>query len=311
MIYLDLVFAVNLVMDWLILWTVALCLRLSFSFRRLTAGALIGALYGVVLLLPPLTWLATFGAKLLLSLLMTWMAFAWKSWQLYLRILGVFYLISFLAGGAVVGGAYLLQDAKAFAGYNGVLTLVNLPVAWLLVGVGSLLLISLAGVSWYRNHYYKVRYSVPLIVCFGEKRIGVRALVDTGNHLRDPFNQRPVIVMEYEVLKPFLPAELNCMLQATRGHKVQGLEQYTRLLKGTSWETRVRILPFHSLGNRQGLMLGLAADEVFLEVNGKSVYHRNVVIGVYHGFLSREQQYQALLHPELLQAEAGTGKGVA
>jgi stage II sporulation protein GA (sporulation sigma-E factor processing peptidase) len=307
-IYLDMVLAVNLVMDWLILWAVALCLRLPFSYMRITAGALIGALYAVALVLPSLGFLATFGIKILFSLVMIGVAFAWRSWQLYLRILGCFYLISFMAGGAVMGVAYLVKDAGAIATYNGVMALINFPAGWLLTGIGILVLISVIGASAYRKHFQKFQYSVPLTVCFEESTVAARALVDTGNHLRDPFSQSPVVIMEYGVLKPFLPAELNCVLQAAKG---KGLEGLGNVLRGTPWETRIRMLPFHSLGNRQGLLPGLVADQVYVEVDDTTVCHRKVVIGIYQGLLSPDRQYQALLHPELLQTHVTTGKGVA
>lgn len=307
-IYLDMVLAVNLVMDWLILWAVALCLRLSFSYWRITAGAVIGGLYAVALLLPPLSFLTAFGVKILFSLLMIGVAFAWQSWRLYLRILGCFYLISFLAGGAVMGVAYLTEGGGAVGTYNGVMTLVNFPAGGLLTGIGILVLVSVAGISMYRRHFHKIRNSVPFTVSIGEETVAARGLVDTGNQLRDPFSQKPVIIMEYGVLKPFLPPELNCILQGAKG---QGWEGLSSILKGNPWETRIRILPFHSLGARQGLLPGVVAQQVCLEVDEMTVCHQNVVIGIYHGILSSDRQYQALLHPDLLQTYVTAGKGVA
>lgn len=207
-----------------------------------------------------------------------------------------------------MGVAYLGKGAGGLASYNGVMALINFPVGGLLAGIGILVIVSVIGASMYRNHFQKIRYSVPLTVCFGEQTVAARALVDTGNHLRDPFSQRPVIIMEYGILKPFLPAEVNFILHPGREQDFKALSQ---LIRGTPWETRFRILPFHSLGTKQGFLPGIVAEQVYLEVDNVTVYHSNVVIGIYHGLLSSDRQYQALLHPELLETHVVAGKGVA
>lgn len=302
-IYLDIVFAINFVMDWLILWSVARFLQLSTSIGRLTGGALTGALYAAMLLLPPLSFLATLLAKLLFSLMIVKIAFPWGSWRSFFQILGCFYLISFLAGGAVLGGVYLVQDqGMVVDSYNGMMTLTNLPVFWLLISFATLFFFSFLGATWFRKQLLKKHYSVPTVVCFGDQQILAKALVDTGNQLRDPLSQRPVMVMEYSLLKELLPKELDDLFRTSAELH---WDQIVETLGGTPWEIRVRVIPFHSLGNRQGMLLGLIPDGVYLEIDKQVSKHCNVIVGVYHGALCPDRKYQALLHPELLQMDLG------
>lgn len=302
-IYLDVVFLVNFMMDWVILWSVGFCLWLPLFYSRITIGAMLGALYAVVIVLPPLNFLATIGVKILYSLLMVWIAFPRQSWKMFYKTVGCFYLVSFLAGGAVMGGVYLFQDMGAVANYNGVLAFVNLPVHWLLVGFMSLGIVSLIGLAWFRRHLYKIHYSVPVVINIGGRRIAAKALVDTGNHLRDPLTHTPVIVAEEALFKNIMPISLKSL--------ELNWEEVASLFKGTWWEARIRLLPFHSVGAAKGMLLGFVSDGVHIDLGHQTIYRPKVIIGIYHGTLSQEGQYQALLHPELIQMDPAQRKGVA
>lgn len=202
-----------------------------------------------------------------------------------------------------MGGVYLFQDIGAVANYNGVLAFVNLPVHWLLVGFISVSIASLIGVSWFRRHLHKIHYSVPVVINFGGRRIVAKALVDTGNHLRDPLTNTPVIIVEKALFKNILPK-----YPEMPGHN---WEEVASQFKGTWWEARVRLLPFHSVGASKGLLLGFMSDGIYIELDHQTIYRPKVVVGVYHGTLSQEGQYQALLHPELIQMDLAQRKGVA
>lgn len=307
-IYLDMVLLVNFAMDLVILWSVGFCLRLPLKFRRIAAAALVGALYAVMIMLPPLSFLANFAIKILYSWLMLVIAFPWQSWQMLGKAVACFYLISFLAGGAVVGGVYLFQDLGKVANYNGVLALAGLPAAWLLIAVAVLCLVSTLGMAVFRRHLQKSRHSLPVVMVFGEEKIAARALVDTGNHLRDPLSQKPVLVAEEALLRSVLPRDIRCLFRVSGELKWEEVEA---LFKGTGWERRVRLLPFHSLGTAQGMLIGFLSDGVYVDLGREVVYQPKVIVGVYHGRLSQEGHYRALLHPELLQPDVMDRKGVA
>jgi len=307
-IYLDMVLLVNFVMDLLILVSTGLCLRLPFKPWRVAAAALVGALYAVLVVLPPLPLLAGLGMKVLYSLLMLAVAFPWQSWAMFGKTVACFYLISFLAGGAVVGGVYLFQDLGLILEYNGILVLRELPAAWLLAGVAVVGLASTFGLSLFRRHLQRSRYSVPVVLVFGDERIAARALVDTGNHLRDPLNQQPVVVAEEALLRGILPRDIRCLFRVSGELRWDEVEAWFR---GTGWERRVRLLPFHSLGTARGMLLGFQCDGLYVDLGREAVFRPRVTVALYPGRLAPDGQYRALLHPELLEVDVMDRKGVA
>ncbi|WMT42444.1 sigma-E processing peptidase SpoIIGA [Paenibacillus sp. D2_2] len=98
-VYIDLIFLLNLLIDASLLLVTAWMRKQKFVFWRLLASAAFGAAYVVMMFLPELSFLYTFLVKFLFSVVMLWIAFGFKSLQSYLRNLGAFYVINFVAAG--------------------------------------------------------------------------------------------------------------------------------------------------------------------------------------------------------------------
>lgn len=106
------------------------------------------------------------------------------------------------------------------------------------------------------------------------KVISCQGLLDTGNHLFDPITGKPVMIVEKGELQK-------------SGVKIRQ-EQY-------------RVIPFHSLGNKNGMLEAFVAD--FVRVTEKEAEagreEAKVIVGIYDGKLSNDGSYQMILHPLL------------
>ena len=103
-----------------------------------------------------------------------------------------------------------------------------------------------------------------------------KALLDTGNHLREPLTNRPVIIVEKTLLKQIMTRELL---------------EYT---------TRIKVIPYRSIGKEHGTMYGLVLDGLEVTVDNVVHKHEDVVACVYEGTLSSKKDYQLILHEELM-----------
>ena len=92
---------------------------------------------------------------------------------------------------------------------------------------------------------------------------------DTGNHLTDPLTNKPVSIIEKDIL-------------------------YS-LIEDTEKNFYV---PFQSVGKSNGLMEAYIVEQI--ELGGKQ-YH-NTEIGVFEGKLSKNNEYQMILHPKLFES---------
>lgn len=98
-VYIDLIFIVNLLIDGILLALTAWMRRIRPRLWRVACSSLLGAMYVVMMFVPELSFLYTFLIKFMLSLMMIWIAFGYASLQEYIRNLGAFYIVNFAIAG--------------------------------------------------------------------------------------------------------------------------------------------------------------------------------------------------------------------
>jgi len=296
-VYVDELFFTNLVMNFLILWATAGLAHLFCSTRRLLAGAAIGALYSFIVFLPGVNLLISTIGKLLFACLLVLVVFAPLSVRKYLKTLACFYLVSFVIGGAAFGVIYLTDGELVF---NNGAVYYSANSVW--KGLFAAIAVGILVGRWLKAYLHQKQWQrlflFPLVVYFGDVKIEVDALLDTGNLLKDPVSGYPVIILEEQVLLPALPPAVQAMLQCSlEGEWTAAAENFD----DAGWFARLRVIPFRSLGKQNGLLMGLRPDRVEISDGAKKYEVRNVIIGVYRKPLCAEGTYHALLHPEIIQ----------
>lgn len=285
-VYADLTFLINLTMDFLLLWMTARICRASVSYRRLLLAAFLGGIYGVGNLIAASTILYTIPAKVLVSCLLLFVALNPVTWQQFQKSFFIFYGLSFVAAGASMAAAYLHPAAQG----------PSWSFYYLLLGAGALILI-----SNYAERYFKqtllpalLKYQVRLR--FEDKSCRGEGFLDTGNGLRDPLTRRPIVIAEYAFLQSCLPEELNRAMSDELNE-----DQRLEAISHSSWGSRLRLIPFSSLGKKNGMLIGLRCDEVGIKIGHREMLHKNLVVAIYPHKLSAEDDYQMLIPSEVVQ----------
>lgn len=285
-VYADVTFAINLVMDFVILWATARLAGIRAVFSRLFIAALLGAIYSILYLYLANSVGYSVPAKILFSCLLLIIGLAPQTWSEFKKALVYFYGISFAVAGASIAASYLLAaPGQEF----------KFSYLWLLAGVIFALLIGVYGEK------YLLRRIIPQLLKFGvELRFGVHScngqgFLDTGNALKDPLTKRPVVVAEYEFLKPCLPEDFQ---QAFDNN--QNENDILDRLSQSSWANRLRIIPFNSIGRKNGILVGIRADTILVNMGKKQVLHNNVVVGIYREQLSQDGSYHLLIPAEIM-----------
>lgn len=255
-IYIDVLIALNLFIDFLLLSLTARVLRRPHRRWRLVVGALCGGVCACTILLPalPLPAQALLGAAQ--AALLVRVAFAWHGFRGYLCEVGVLFAVSAVFAG-VCQAVWFFVAPAGFVVFNGVVY----------YDVPPLLLVALTllsyGVVWLydRLTHKKVpaSHSYRLTVTYGGQSATVRALHDTGNGLTDCFSGRPVVVVEREALLPLLPASLR---DVRARDVIGGLGGGTPQAEGatrTAVNARLRLIPFRSVGG-EGLLPAFLPD---------------------------------------------------
>lgn len=129
-------------------------------------------------------------------------------------------------------------------------------------------------------------------IVFNNMNIKVKAMIDTGNMLKDPISKLPVIVVEKDILYDIVPYEILDNLE-----KIIGGDEDSILYKKDNVEyiSKFRVIPFSSLGRQNGLLLGFKADKIITYIDTNEEEIKNVIIGIYDKKLSKSGKYNALL----------------
>lgn len=298
-VYVDVVILVNFVMDFFVLWAAGKLARIQTRFFRLVLGALAGAAYALVVFLPESSFLTSLPAKLCCSVLMAVLAYTPLSIFGFLRSLCYLYLVTFVMGGAVIAAIYLTSPAPGYIQvWNGAAVLLGgFTYSWLFVGIVLAVLLGYGGITLVRRNWLEQNLLHRLVIGIRGENVSLEAFMDTGNQLSDPLTSKPVIVAEVSALAKVLPPEL---LQAVSCESDQQFASLGGKLE-QEWASRLRLIPFNSVGREHGLMVGFRPDYVEVKSKNRRIICRDTVIGLVNRTFSKERKYSALLPPQLFE----------
>lgn len=178
-IYVDVVFLLNIFLDFLLLMSVSVILTRNVKIKRIILGSIIGGL-SIVLLFINLNSILTLLFKLLLGLLMVIVTFGYQDIKYTFNNLFYLYTLSFSVGGVM----YLLME-KGYYNYF-----------VLIIGFIIVLFIYLKQAKIYQNNY--INY-YPVELYLNDKKYLLTGFLDTGNKLYDTYKHRPVIIIDKKI----------------------------------------------------------------------------------------------------------------
>ena len=295
-VYLDVLLALNLFIDFLLLLATARLLRLPYRRWRLVLGALAGAASACLIFLPALSPLAAAGLKLLAAGIFLLIAFAWQGVWTYIKTLTVFFVCSTLFAG-IAGALWFFAAPQGFYVANGVVY----------YDVPPLMLVFLTVVSYGALCLFDrfVRKKAPvnreyrLLVTCGGETVSVKALYDSGNSLTEPFSGSPVAVVNRAALEGILPEEVRAALRPGASPPGSG---------GTAAALRVRLrmIPFRSVGGG-GLLPAFQPDRLTVVAAGGE--SRDVTGGyVALGDAIGQGEFDALIGTDMAERFAASEK---
>lgn len=307
-VYIDLIFLMNLLIDAILLVATAWMRKQRMVIWRISLSAIVGALYVVMMFLPELSFLFTFLVKFLFSVVMLWIAFGFGSLQNYLRNMGAFYIINFVAAGGILGVHYLLQNSGQV--WSGIWYSASGGLGFSLkIGTLFTLILFFVVLIWFkvvigsrRNVERVASFLAEVEVRIGETKIGCMGLIDTGNQLRDPLSRLPVMIMEASLWQEFLPDSWKGKLNAEHADNLimEWMEEDSFI-----WRDRLRLVPYRGINKSTQFMIALKPDEASVTLEGRIIKSTRLLVGLDGGALSTEGAYQAIIHPVMIEGVEG------
>lgn len=304
-VYGDVIFVENLVMNCIILFSTAKLTRSRYKKLNIFLASIIGSVYSVFYYFPGYEYLYTWFLKLIFSLFIIALAFNPYNLKEFGRAVAVFYIVSLIFGGAAFGVFYFINGIKF--SYQGIFYMESFPIKLLFASILSAYIIIKFSWGYIVSKIRREKILMDVSVLQENKRIYLVALVDTGNSLTDPITNLPVLIAEYEIVKELLPAEIQRIFEE---NKDNNLNVIASVLSKSEWMTKFRFIPFKSLGNENGMLIGFKPDAINIEDKNTKKNIKDIIIAIYNKKLSKDGEYNALLHPDILSYYNG-GKNSA
>lgn len=292
--YVDVLLVENFIINFLILNITSRFSKIKTTRGKLIIGSAFGALYVLIVFFPSLKIFFTLSMKIAVSILMIIIVFTPEKFREFFKVLSIFYIISFAFGGAAFSLFYFIGDGNVL---NGVFYIKDFPLSLLITAfaLGYMLLTFCFGYIHKKILNEGLIFDVTIeIDC---KKAELCAILDTGNNLKDPISDFPVIVAEYGAIKEILPHELSVIFNDDRNEI--DFQQLYNTLGNTDLIVRIRLIPFSSLGKENGMLVGIKPDIVKLKGKKHNKEVKDVIIGVYKKRISQNGEYKALLYPEI------------
>ena len=308
-IYLDIIFLENILMNYIILFATLVIVKSKAKHLqlRLIISSVIGSIYAIIVYLNIFKIYSNIIAKIILSIVMVYAAFGATNIKKLLKDLLVFYLVSFIFGGCTISLIYFLKPENVKM-KNGVFV-GTYPIKVALIAGVIAFVITQVAFKINKNKLGDVTLlNVELFL--GEKSIMVKAFLDSGNLLKDPISNYPVIVVEQKELEKLIPKEtLNYISKTTGGDaklknntkEIEGQKQFDE--KTNYYLSRIRMIPFMSLGKENGMLTGIRFDMARIETDEIIKEKNNIIVGIYNKKLTKDNKYNALIGLNLLEGE--------
>lgn len=273
-VYLDVFFMINFIMDYMIILITSRIAKVKKKRIRQLAGAGCGALYSVIVIKPLTNHLFKITlVNILIAAVMVLISFGFTSASVYIKNVFLLFVVSFTMSGII---NYLYYSTVIGKYVRNVLSgnsnkVVNARKFILVSVLAYILLSAIVRIIFSVRKDMELYYDVK--ITFRGKSVVVRGLHDTGNGLTEPVSGKMVHIAEYKILKPLLEGDEKA-------------------------KENIYVIPFHSIGEEDGIMYGIRMDEMVVLVDDEPKFLYNPIIGIYTGNVSKRGNYSVILNRE-------------
>lgn len=276
-VYADVIFTLNFLINLIIIKLTSFFMKDNPGTLRLCVSASLGAVYAVFIFFPSVSYLYAFPFKIAISMIMLKITSPRGNIVKLFKYTILFYMISFTLAGILLSLVYFgnIHSPGAPVIKNGIFYF-DISLGKLIGGAGICYgVIALAMAVFKRNKNLGIK---NLKISLAGKVCEIDALCDTGNLLTEPISQFPVIIAEGRKLTELFP---------------NGIPDIN---SPDTFDMNMRLIPFSSLGKKDGMLIGFIPDEV--TIDGKKTV--KTVVAISPDILSVPGEYGALFNPNIM-----------
>lgn len=285
-IYLDVLIAVNIFVTYILLVSVRLIVKRDTHKFGLLGASLLGGASSLIVFWDSMPLVLSIIYKLVTALLISFVAFLPKNKKLFLKIFLAFFLVNVIFGGVMyfVEVSFKLNNIIY---YNGTVYF-DISVVFLV----SMTLICYGLLNVF-DYFLKRKASENTLytakIYFRGEFVELNALFDTGNHLTDGIEGKPVCVAELNSLAPLFSFEELLFFK----------EDILSIDTPDTIKKYLRIIPCSSVTG-DALMRAIIPEKIVITDSKGEYETESVIIAISKNDLSNSE-YSCLLNSEIFE----------
>ncbi|WP_195939874.1 sigma-E processing peptidase SpoIIGA [Romboutsia sp. 1001713B170131_170501_G6] len=268
----------NLLINYIIISCTSILTKKYNNNKKKWICASVGTLYSIAYIFPQLDILFTLPLKIIIIGLITLFLFDYKNKKEYFRVLLVFLLVNIFISGTTFFIIY-------FTGIS------HLKISFLIICA----YISCELLKYIYNDISLMRQikesTKEIEITLLNKTCSCRALLDTGNLLKDPLSNNDIVIVKSKALRNIIPSYL--YNYEYDDIDIVEIESIIDNLE-SDIASRVRVIPYkHGGSSKNNIMFGIKAD--YIEIDKTKI--GNIVVGISD---FDDDKYNAILNPSIL-----------
>jgi stage II sporulation protein GA (sporulation sigma-E factor processing peptidase) len=297
-LYIDVIWALNLCIDYLLIALTALVLKRRFHHIRMILAALFASLIVFLMFSPVASLFYEPWMKFFYSAVIVYIAFGYRRLRYFLQGLLMFYFVTFMTGGGLFALHFFWQTEVDI--FEGILQVnsgyFGSGISWVFVMIGFPLIWFFSKHRFETIETNKVQYDqlVNVDITISGYTFRTKGLIDTGNQLSDPITKKPVMIIEAALLYPYFTEESINHIMTFHEHAGTNNREDERLIE------RISIIPYKVIGQSSPFLTGLKPDKVKVYHQEKEFETKNVLLGLQDKELSADGAFKCIVHPKLV-----------
>lgn len=289
-IYVDVLIFVNFIISLLLIKACDSLLRNKAKAIRIILASFVCSLSSLAIFIPPIGFWLNLLLKLTTAFVVTICAFGIKNIKKLLINCTAFFLIS-ISFAAIMMAVWMAISPAIMTVSNGSVYFDVSPIVLIVGSLGCYGVITLLEKLFAKRLPNEMCFDI--LVTVNGITVKIPAMLDTGNTLTDPISGCPVIVAQYDALKPLMGRD-----NSTKAIWINGGNAASQVLS-SDWKRRYRCISFSSVGG-SGLLSGFKPDSAFITVD-KIIHKLDCIIAVYDGQLADDGN-RAIFGKQLLDS---------
>lgn len=287
-VYIDLLFLLNFLMDFVILYCTSLFLKQTNVMLRITTASIVLAIYSAIMFFPKISFAYTLAGKIAVLSLSVFIAFPSANFAGFVKNAITYFAINGIFGGVMLTLIFATDFGTRVgaAVSNGEIYL-NISASSILLSIIPAYFAAFV-ISYIRKQNIKLsEYIADLEISFGEKSVKTKAYCDTGCKLCEPITKKPAIIIDKSLAKKLFDKPLYKTLTA------EYISDRTKI------DECIHILPYSTIDKDFGVLLGVVPRKATLN---NTVIDACIVAVAKHK-LCNDTRFNAIFDPDILKKE--------